>query len=88
VLNENENSYRYYTSKAIEKPRPDTILCSTQMLDTKAAQRLALQLPPRRLAQRFKKGTISRAEGGQLQAPVGPPIEFGTTLHFTPCYRS
>jgi len=21
----------------------------------------------------FQKGTISRAEGGQLQAPVGPP---------------
>ncbi len=38
-----------------------------------AAQRPALQLPPRRAAQNdFKKGTISRAEGGQLQAPVSP----------------
>ncbi len=37
-----------------------------------ATQRLALQLPPRRAApDHFKKGTISRAEGGQLQAPVG-----------------
>jgi hypothetical protein len=37
-----------------------------------AAQRVALQLPPRREAQhRFKKAPISRAEGGQLQAPVG-----------------
>ncbi len=37
-----------------------------------AVQRVALQLPPRRAAQDdFKKGTISRAEGGQLQAPVG-----------------
>src|SRR6266542_5030335 len=37
------------------------------------AQRLALQLPPRRGAQdAFKKATISRAEGGQLQAPVRP----------------
>ncbi len=37
-----------------------------------AAQRVALQLPPRRAPQDdFKKGTISRAEGGQLQAPVG-----------------
>jgi len=36
------------------------------------AQRVALQLPPRRAAQDdFKKATISRAEGGQLQAPVG-----------------
>jgi len=38
-----------------------------------AVQRFALQLPPRRAAQNdFKKATISRAEGGQLQAPVGP----------------
>jgi len=37
-----------------------------------AAERLALQLPPRRAPlDSFKKGTISRAEGGQLQAPVG-----------------
>ena len=37
------------------------------------AQRVALQLPPRRAPQDdFKKRTISRAEGGQLQAPVGP----------------
>ncbi len=42
-------------------------------LGSKAAQRVALQLPPRRAAQDdIKKGTISRAEGGQLQAPVGP----------------
>jgi len=35
-------------------------------------QRVALQLPPRRAPQDiFKKCTISRAEGGQLQAPVG-----------------
>ncbi len=38
-----------------------------------AAQRVALQLPPRRAAQDdIKKATISRAEGGQLQAPVRP----------------
>jgi len=38
-----------------------------------AAERPALQLPPRRAPQDgFKKGAISRAEGGQLQAPVGP----------------
>ncbi len=38
-----------------------------------AVQRAALQLPPRRAAQDdFKKGTISRAEGGQLQARVSP----------------
>jgi hypothetical protein len=37
-----------------------------------AVQRVALQLPPRRAAQDdFKKTTILRAEGGQLQAPVG-----------------
>jgi len=37
-----------------------------------AAERVALQLPPRRAAHgSIKKGTISRAEGGQLQAPVG-----------------
>jgi len=38
-----------------------------------AAERVALQLPPRRAAKdAFKKRTILRAEGGQLQAPVGP----------------
>src|SRR6266508_865316 len=38
-----------------------------------AAERFALQLPPRRAApDHFKKATISRAEGGQLQAPVRP----------------
>ncbi len=38
-----------------------------------AVQRLALQLPPRRAARDdFKKATISRAEGGQLQALVSP----------------
>jgi len=36
-----------------------------------AAQRPALQLPPRRAAKTVKIATISRAEGGQLQAPVG-----------------
>ncbi len=36
-----------------------------------AAQRAALQLPPRRAAETVKMRTISRAEGGQLQAPVG-----------------
>jgi len=41
-------------------------------IDGATAQRVALQLPPRRAAQGdFKKATISRAEGGQLQAPVG-----------------
>jgi hypothetical protein len=36
-----------------------------------AAERPAVQLPPRRALQdAFKKATISRAEGGQLQAPV------------------
>src|SRR5262249_52858308 len=39
----------------------------------KCAQRTALQLPPRRAPQdSLKNRTISRAEGGQLQAPVGP----------------
>ncbi len=38
-----------------------------------AAQRAALQLPPRRAVKSVKKATISRAEGGQLQAPVSPP---------------
>ena len=38
------------------------------------AQRLALQLPPRRAAREsVKMATISRAEGGQLQARVSPP---------------
>jgi hypothetical protein len=37
-----------------------------------AAERAALQLPPRRAAKTVKMRTISRAEGGQLQAPVGP----------------
>jgi hypothetical protein len=37
-----------------------------------AVQRAALQLPPRRAAlESAKIRTISRAEGGQLQAPVG-----------------
>src|SRR6266508_4666920 len=39
-----------------------------------AAQRLALQLPPRRGAKSVKMRTISRAEGGQLQVPVGPRL--------------
>ncbi len=34
------------------------------------AQRAALQLPPRRAVKTVKMPTISRAEGGQLQAPV------------------
>ncbi len=38
---------------------------------TRPAQRPALQLPPRRAVKTVKIGTISRAEGGQLQAPVG-----------------
>jgi len=41
-----------------------------------AAERFALQLPPRRATQNdFKKAAISRAEGGQLQAPVGPATQ-------------
>ena len=37
-----------------------------------AVQRPALQLPPRRASpERVKKRTISCAESGQLQAPVG-----------------
>jgi len=37
-----------------------------------AAERVALQLPPRRaLSESAKIAAISRAEGGQLQAPVG-----------------
>ncbi len=40
-----------------------------------AAERVALQLPPRRAASdSAKMPPISRAEGGQLQAPVGPRI--------------
>jgi len=43
-----------------------------------ATQRAALQLPPRRAAQqRAKIPTISRAEGGQLQAPVGRLPDLG-----------
>jgi hypothetical protein len=43
-----------------------------QAATTLAAERAALQLPPRRAAlDGFKIPTISRAEGGQLQAPVG-----------------
>jgi hypothetical protein len=46
-----------------------------------AAQRLALQLPLRRAAQDdFKKRTISRAEGGQLQAPVGRQLRPGISI--------
>jgi len=37
----------------------------------RAVQRVALQLPPRRAAKSVKIARISRAEGGQLQAPVG-----------------
>jgi len=50
------------------------ILCTSSVdVSIRAVQRVALQLPPRRAPQdAFKKGTISRAEGGQLQAPVGP----------------
>jgi len=44
-----------------------------------AAERVALQLPPRRVAKTVKNRTISRAEGGQLQAPVGRL----TPWHFT-----
>ena len=39
------------------------------------AQRLALQLPPRRAAKTVKMRPISRAKGGQLQAPVRPLAE-------------
>ncbi len=39
-----------------------------------AVQRVALQLLPRRAPPDSAKiAPISRAEGGQLQAPVGPP---------------
>jgi hypothetical protein len=37
-----------------------------------AAERAALQPPRRAAPESFKIATISRAEGGQLQAPVGP----------------
>ena len=42
-----------------------------------AAERVALQLPPRRAAKAVKIAKISRAEGGQLQAPVGRRSPFG-----------
>jgi len=45
-----------------------------------AAQRSALQLPPRRAEKSVKMPTISRAEGGQLQAPVSRQI--ATTAHY------
>ncbi len=49
-----------------------------------AAQRLALQLPPTRAAQDgFKNRTISRAEGGQLQARVRARID---GYSFVYCY--
>ncbi len=39
------------------------------------AERVALQLPPRRAAsESAKMPTISRAEGGQLQALVSPRL--------------
>ena len=47
------------------------------------AQRVALQLPPRRAAQDvFKKATISRAEGGQLQALVRRQPVYGVRMGF------
>jgi len=49
------------------------IIPRSSMNWVKAAQRPALQLLPRRAAQdSIKMPTISRAEGGQLQALVGP----------------
>src|SRR6266498_313947 len=45
-----------------------------------AVQRPALQLPPRRAAKTVKMRPISRAEGGQLQAPVGRPNRDNTAL--------
>ena len=40
----------------------------------RATQRVAVQLRPRRAVwSRFKKATISRAEGGRLQRRVSPP---------------
>ncbi len=53
----------------------DTVALSMSGGGWKRAQRAALQLPPRCVASDdLKKGTISRAEGGQLQAPVGPLV--------------
>src|SRR6266508_3527903 len=43
------------------------------------AERPALQLPPRRGAKAVKMHTISRAEGGQLQARVRPQPMFRRT---------
>jgi hypothetical protein len=43
----------------------------------KAAQRIAVQLPPRCAPHdNLKKGTILRAEGGQLERRVGPLLGF------------
>jgi len=53
-----------------------------------AAERIALQLPPRRAAQDdFKKATISRAEGGQLQARVGRILRYRSSGHPSDCVR-
>jgi len=52
------------------------------------AQRLALQLPPRRAAQQSAKmPTISRAEGGQLQAPVGWQLGRAALAIFKPVFE-
>jgi hypothetical protein len=54
-----------------------------------AVQRAALQLPPRRTAKSVKIARISRAEGGQLQAPVGRRAGLclqGTNLGCYLCY--
>src|SRR6266496_733140 len=45
--------------------------CDTARHIDNAAQRPALQLPLRRATRSVKIARISRAEGGQLQAPVG-----------------
>ncbi len=49
-----------------------------------AAERLGIQLPPRRAARDdFKIATISRAEGGQLQCRVGPLVRLHMRLGWT-----
>jgi hypothetical protein len=62
------NGVNHSTTISIRpSPRVESMYASAP-----TAERAALQLPPRRaLPDGFKKPTISRAEGGQLQAPVG-----------------
>ena len=71
TLREHSNASEGHERRALPSTRHrPTIRCGIT-LGLRAPQRPALQLPPRRTTKTVKKATISRAEGGQLQAPVG-----------------